>query len=76
MNEIGDLTDVSGSDCIQWELADSGNLALNFKVIYTDTYVKSIRFSKGGDLVNYVGDNTDADTDFSGYILNPDAAGA
>ena len=48
LNAIGDLTDASGTDCVTWVLADSGNLSLDFKVHYTDVRVNSIRHSVGG----------------------------
>lgn len=66
------MNDLSGSDCVKWVLADSGNLSLNFKVHYTDKIVNSIRFSLGGDLISTVGAKEDFPGEKTSYMINLD----
>ena len=72
LNPIGDMNDLSGSDCTTWVLADSGNLSLNFKVHYTDERINSIRYSSGGDLASTVGATDDFPDESTGYLMNLD----
>ena len=73
LNAIGDLTDASGTDCITYILADSGNLALNFRIHYTDIRVNSIRFSQNGAVVSIVGSDVDLADEKTGYLMKLDA---
>ena len=73
LNAIGDLTDASGSDCVTWILADSGNLSLNFKVHYTDIRVNSIRYSENGSVASVVGSDLDLAGEKNGYLMKLDA---
>ena len=52
LTAIGDMT---GDSCKTWIFADSGNLAVNFKVHYTSQRINSIRFSQQGTLVDFAG---------------------
>ena len=54
-------------------LADTGNLALNFKVHYTDIRVNSIRQSQSGVLVKTVGSTIDSPSEKTSYMMNLDA---
>ena len=66
------MTDSTGSDCFSWVLADSGNLALNFKVHYTDIRVNSIRQSLNGSLVKTIGSTVDSPSEKTSYMMNLD----
>ncbi len=75
MNAIGDLTDVSGSDCKTWLLSESGKIQDNFIVYYTDGLVKSVRYtSDDGQTKDIIGSKADPKDEKNGPLFRSNAA--